>query len=110
MFVCVCVCMAPGEAIARRSRRAILTVDGNGHALVEDVAILTLEGGDLAQLVELQVLGGGLGGVNLDDLEIKTVGLSNRLDGGAAGVRLLRGIYASAILFLPENMTGEGIV
>lgn len=69
--------------------RGKLTVDGNSHALVENEAIRALEGRDLAQLVELQVLGGGLGGVNLDDFELEIVGLRDRTDGGRARVLLV---------------------
>lgn len=69
--------------------RGKLTVDGNGHALVEDEAIGALEGRDLAQLVELQVVGGGVGNVDLDDFELEIVGLRDRTDGGRARVLLV---------------------
>lgn len=72
----------------RGSERGQPTVDGDGHALVQDVAILTLEGGDLAELVELQVVGGGAGGVNLDDLEVDIVGLSHGANGRGTRVVL----------------------
>lgn len=65
-----------------------LTVDGDGHGLVQNVAILALKGGDLAQLVELQVLWGGLGGVDLNDLKVEVVGLCNGANGRAPGVVL----------------------
>lgn len=71
-----------------RGQRARLTVDGNGHALVEHVTVRALKGRDLAQLVELQVLGGGLGGVDLDDVELEVVGLRNSANGRAPGVVL----------------------
>lgn len=66
------------------------TVDSNGDALVKDVAIRALESWDLAQLVELQVLGGGLGDIDVDNVEVETVGLRDRLDGSAARVSLCR--------------------
>lgn len=78
------------SARGERGQRARPTVDGNGHALVQNVAILALKGRDLAQLVELQVLGGGLGGVDLDDVELEVVGLRNGADRRAPGVVLRR--------------------
>lgn len=75
-------------------KRAQPTVDGNGHTLIQDVSILALKGRDLAQLVELQVLGGGLGGVDLDDVELEVVGLRNGADRRAPGVVLRRNISA----------------
>lgn len=72
----------------KRGQRARLTVDGDGNALVENVTVGALEGRDLAQLVELQVLGGGLGGVDIDDVELEVVGLRNGADGRAPGVVL----------------------
>lgn len=71
-----------------RGQRARPTVDGDGHALVQNVTVLALKGGDLAQLVELQVLGGGLGGVDLDDVELEVVGLRNGANRRAPGVVL----------------------
>lgn len=71
------------------SRGKRLTVDGNGHAFVEDETILTLKGRDLAQLVELQVVGGGVGDINLDNVEVEVVGLRDCADGGRARVLLV---------------------
>lgn len=66
------------------------TVDGNGHGLGEDVAIGTLKGRDLSELVELEVLGRDtLGRLSVNNLKVKVVGLSNCADGSAAGVTLL---------------------
>ena len=64
------------------------TVDGDGHALGEDVAIRTNKGRDLGERVCLQELGSRLSGVNLDNIEVKAIGLRNREDGGGAGVEL----------------------
>lgn len=64
------------------------TVDGNGDALRERVAILAKEGGDLAELIGLEVLNGGLGRVSLDELEVDVVGLRDGTDGRGAGVSL----------------------
>lgn len=74
---------------AARCRAVELTVDGNGHALGEDVAISALEGGNLAELVELEVLGRDtLGRLGVDNLELEVVGLSDCKDSSAAGVAL----------------------
>ena len=72
----------------KRGQRARPTVDGNGHTLVQNVTVLALKSRDLAQLVELQVLGGGLGGVDLDDVELEIVGLRDGANGRAPGVVL----------------------
>lgn len=67
------------------------TVDGNGDSLGELEAILASEGGDLAKRAGLEVLSSAsLLKLNLDDLEVEAVGLSDRLDGGRAGVVLQR--------------------
>ena len=66
-----------------------LTVDGNGDGLAEDEAVGTLEGGDLAELVELQILGrDAIGGHSLDELEVKTVLLRNGEQRSGARVAL----------------------
>lgn len=85
------------ELCGRRASGAeeLLTVDGDGHALVQDVAILALEGGDLAELVELQVVGRGVDGINLDDLKVEVVGLRHGADGRGARVVLSRGVCVS---------------
>jgi hypothetical protein len=64
------------------------TIDGNGNALVEDVAISTDEGRDLAELVVLEVLRAGGGGVGVDNLEIEAIGLGHGEDGRRPGVGL----------------------
>lgn len=54
------------------------TVDGNGNALVEDVAVSADEGRDLAELVKLEVLSRDtLRGLSLDKLDVDVVGLSH---------------------------------
>lgn len=72
-----------------RGRKASLTVHSDGNALSEDEAILADEGGNLAERVELQVLGGGAARRDIDDLELEVVGLGHSLDGSGAGVTLL---------------------
>lgn len=58
---------------------------------MESVAISTDEGWDLAELVDLEVLGGNtLGWLSLNDLDIDVVGLSHSANGGRAGVALLQ--------------------
>lgn len=65
------------------------TVHGDGDGLAEDEAVSTLEGGDLAELVELQVLGGDtIGRDSLDELEVKTVLLRDGEQRGGARVAL----------------------
>ncbi|TIA29845.1 hypothetical protein D6C78_09973 [Aureobasidium pullulans] len=65
------------------------TVDGNGNALGEDVAVGTLEGGDLAELVELEVLGlDTLGRLGVNDVKVEAVGLCDGQQGGGTGVTL----------------------
>lgn len=86
--------MGSGGCIGRKQEK--LTVDGDGDGLVQDVAILTLEGRDPAKLVELQVIGGRVGGVDLNDLEVEAVDLRDGADGRGAGVVLSRGGAASA--------------
>lgn len=82
----------------RASRaRICLTVNGDGHALVQDVAILALEGGDLSELVELQVVGRRVGGVDLNDLKVEVVGLGHGADGRGARVVLSRGLCVSSL-------------
>ena len=69
--------------------RVELTVDGNGDSLAENEAVGTLEGRDLAELVELQVLSGEtVSGNSLDELEVKTVLLRNSEQRSGARVAL----------------------
>lgn len=65
------------------------TVNGNGDGLGEDETVGALKGGNLAELVELQVLGGdAIGGHGLDELKVKTVLLRNGEQRGGARVAL----------------------
>jgi hypothetical protein len=58
-----------------------LTVDGDGNALVDRIAVGADEGWDLAELVDLEVLSGNtLGRLGLDDFDIDVVGLCNSAD------------------------------
>jgi hypothetical protein len=75
------------------------TIDGNSHALREDIAIGADEGRDLAQLVVLQVLWGGLGGVDLDSSKVEVVGLRNSQNGRRARVGLGKVRHRSAQAF-----------
>lgn len=66
-----------------------LTVDGNSDSLAEGESILANEGRDLAERVGLEVLNGSrLSKVDIGDGEVEAVGLSDSLDGSAAGVVL----------------------
>lgn len=67
----------------------VRTVDSNGNALVESVTIGTDEGWDLAELVDLEVLGRDtLCRLSLNDLDLDVVGLGHSANGGGAGVTL----------------------
>jgi len=71
------------------NRSEIRTVDGNGDALVKGVAVSTNESRDLAQLVDLEVLGGDtFGWLGLNDLNVDVVGLCDSTDGRGARVTL----------------------
>jgi hypothetical protein len=75
--------------ISTRRRIGQRTVDGNGNALGEDVAVGTLEGGDLAELVELEVLGvDTLGRLGVNNVKVEAVGLCDGQQGGGTGVTL----------------------
>jgi hypothetical protein len=56
-----------------------LTVDGDGDALGEDEAVSALKGRDLAELVELEVVGGHtLRRLRVDKLNVEAVLLCDR--------------------------------
>jgi hypothetical protein len=75
----------------------IRTVDSNSHALAEHIAIGALKRGDLAELVELEVVGAhALGGLGVHALELEAIGLGDGEDGGRAWVVL--GRYMSAMV------------
>lgn len=66
------------------------TVDSDGDALREDEAVSALEGGDLAELVELQVLGRDtLGRLSVDKLDVEAILLCDGEEGGGTRVTLL---------------------
>jgi len=68
---------------------SLLTVDGNGNALVEGVAVCADEGWDLSELVDLEVLSrNALGRLGLDDFDVDVVRLCNSANSGGAGVAL----------------------
>lgn len=64
------------------------TIDGNGDALRENIAISSDEGRDLGELVVLEELSARLAGVGLDNLEVEVVGLRNSEDGRGPRVGL----------------------
>ena len=75
----------------------VLTVDSDGNGLREDEAVGALEGGDLAELVELQVvLRDALGGLGGDELDIEAVLLGHGEEGGGARVTL-RGLSVPVV-------------
>lgn len=69
---------------------------------MQDETIRTLEGGNLAELVELQVLGGRVDGVDLNDLEVDLVGLRDGADGRGASVSLLQAVSSVHFLRIPD--------
>lgn len=71
---------------------------------MQDETIRTLEGGNLAELVELQVLGAGGGRVSLDDIELEVVGLRHGEDGRGAGVGLWRGSNVPSVIEIHEDV------
>jgi len=65
------------------------TVNGNGNALAENVAICTLEGRDLAELVEFAVvLRDTLGWLGVDNFEVELVCFGDSEEGSGARVVL----------------------
>lgn len=75
--------------LSAQRKCGVRTVDGNGDALGENVAVGALEGGDLSELVQLEVLSGyTLGRLGVDNLKVKAVGLGDSTQGGGAGVAL----------------------
>jgi len=65
------------------------TVDGNGNALAQDVAIGALKGWDLAELVEKAVVvRDTLGWLGVDDVEVELVCLGDSEEGSGARVVL----------------------
>lgn len=66
-----------------------LTVDCNGNALSQDVAIAAHKGGDSTQLVELLVVvADSFGWLSVDKIELEVVGLRNGKEGDGAWVAL----------------------
>ena len=75
----------------------VLTVDSDGNGLRENEAVGALEGGDLAELVELQVLlRDTLGGLGGDELDIEAVLLGDGEERGGARVTL-RGLSVAVV-------------
>ena len=73
-----------------RTGGVALTVDSDGNALGEDKAVSALEGRDLAELVELQVvLRDTLGRLGVDELDVETILLRDGQERGGTRVTLL---------------------
>jgi hypothetical protein len=76
-----------------------LTVDSDGDALGEYEAVGTLEGGNLAELVELQVVGRDtLRRLGVDKLDVEAVLLCDREKRRGARVTLLACCQESPLL------------
>ena len=72
--------------------RGALTVDGDSDGLAQHVSIGTLKGWDLAELVELEVLGRDtLSRLGRDKLELKAILLGDREQRSGARVALADG-------------------
>lgn len=75
--------------IGRLEEVGKLTVDGNGDRLGEGEVVGTNERRDEAELVdEPVVVGDALGGLSVDELDVKVVDVGHSLDGDGAGVTL----------------------
>ena len=74
-----------------KKREGLHTVDGDSDALRQNVAVSTLESGDLSERVYLEVFGtDALGGLLVDELDVETVGFRDHQEGGSAGVVLAK--------------------
>lgn len=60
------------------------TIDCNGHALGQLIAVCSYERGDLPELVELKILEIGLLSVNNDFLEVELIRLGDSFYGNGA--------------------------
>ena len=68
----------------------VLTVDSDGDGLRENEAVGALEGGDLSELVDLQVVGrDALGRLGVDELDVEAILLCDSEEGGGARVTLV---------------------
>jgi hypothetical protein len=95
-------CSAVGRVLC-----GVLTVDSNGNGLGENEAVGTLEGRDLAELVELQVLGRDtLGRLSGDELDVEAVLLCDSQERGGARVTLLA--LSVALLFASLSQACAG--
>lgn len=72
----------------RFEKKACITIDRNCNALGQLIAICAHKRWDFAELVELQVFGGGVGAVDHDFFQVKLVGLGHSSNGNGAGVAL----------------------
>lgn len=68
----------------------VLTVDSDGNGLGENEAVGALKGRDLAELVDLEVVGrDALGRLGVDKLNVEAVLLCDGKEGGGARVTLV---------------------
>ena len=64
------------------------TVDRNGNAFVNSVAVSAYKCGDLSELVELEVLGTNIPSLKIDDLKVDVVSFGYCADSSRAGIAL----------------------
>jgi hypothetical protein len=94
--------------ITKEGKKMTHTIDGDGNALSEDVAISADKGRDLGEGVRLlEVLGRAAGG-DLDLLELEAVGLRDSADGRRAGVALEVPRRKSATMHAKEQEKEKG--
>ena len=76
-----------------------LTVDSDGNALREGIAVRANECRDLAKLVRALVFLGDVVHINIDNIEVNVVGLRDREDRGGAGILLRNKRPVSLVAF-----------
>ncbi len=65
------------------------TVDGDGHAFGQDISIFALEGRNLSQWVDFQIVGRGIRArLVLDELKLNIIGLCDGENWNSAGMIL----------------------
>ena len=89
-------------------RDRVLTVDGNGHALGEDVTIRAAEDGNLGKRTQLEKLLAALGWVSGDEFDVELVLLRNGQESACATIFLQRtGVSLRRIELMGEGGEGE---
>jgi len=75
--------------VHRGRRREVHTVDCDSNSFGQDVAVGAFEAGNLAKVIDLEILlGHTLRRLSMDNLEVDVVGFGDRKDCDCAGVFL----------------------